>query len=121
MTSSKKIGITLGHTPYGSDLAQEALDATLAMGLFGQDITLIFWGDGVFQLLKSQNSESVHQKSLEKQINAFELYDIERVFVCAQSLEQRNISTSSLCTDAECLSPTEIQKVLSTQDTLLSF
>jgi len=121
MTTTKKIGITLRHAPYGNDLSQEALDATLAMGLFRQEITLFFLGDGIFQLLKNQSSDDVYQKSLEKQINAFELYDIERIFVCAQSLEQRNIATSSLCTNVVCLSPTEIQEVLSTQDTLLSF
>lgn len=121
MTENKKIGITLRHAPYGSDLAQEALDATLAMGLFGQQITLFFLADGVFQLLKSQSSSDIHQKSVEKQISAFELYDIERIFVCAQSLRQRNIDTHSLCIDAVCLSAAELQKALSTQDTVLSF
>lgn len=121
MTNTKKIGITLRHAPYGSDLSQEALDATLAMGLFGQEITLIFLGDGVFQLLKNQHGDDVHQKSLEKQISAFELYDIERIFVCAHSLEQRSIAPNSLCTNAVCLNPADIQKVLSSQDTLLSF
>ncbi len=119
--ATKKIGITLRHAPYGNNFAQEALDATLAMSLFGQEITLVFLGDGIFQLLKYQEASAIYQKTFSKQIAAFELYGLERIFVCAQSLAQRNISAGSLCIDVICVEPVEIKKILHEQDTLLSF
>jgi tRNA 2-thiouridine synthesizing protein C len=121
MIESKKIGIILRHAPYGNSFAQEALDATLAVGLFGQQLSLIFLGDGIFQLLKHQQASAINQKTFSKQISAFELYDIERIFVCAQSLAHRDISTDSLCIDVTCLAPADIKKIMREQDTLLSF
>jgi tRNA 2-thiouridine synthesizing protein C len=119
--ATKKIGITLRHAPYGNNFAQEALDATLAMSLFGQEITLIFLGDGVFQLLKHQEASAIYQKTFSKQIAAFELYGLERIFVCTQSLAQRAISADSLCIDVHLVEPAKIKKILHEQDTLLSF
>lgn len=121
MIEAKKIGIILRHAPYGNSLAQEALDATLAVSLFGQQLSLIFLGDGIFQLLKHQQASAINQKTFSKQIAAFELYDIGRVFVCEQSLAQRNISPNSLCIDVTCLAPVDIKKIMHAQDTLLSF
>jgi tRNA 2-thiouridine synthesizing protein C len=121
MIKSKKVGVVLRHAPYGNSFAQEALDATLAMSLFGQEMTLIFLGDGVFQLLKHQQAAGIHQKTFSKQIAVFELYDIERIFVCTQSLAHRNISPASLCIDVTGVAPAEIKVILHEQDTLLSF
>jgi tRNA 2-thiouridine synthesizing protein C len=118
---SKKVGVVLRHAPYGNSFAQEALDATLAMSLFGQEMTLIFLGDGVFQLLKHQQAADIHQKTFSKQIAAFALYDIERVFVCSQSLAQRDISATSLCIDVARIAPSAIKAILREQDALLSF
>ena len=121
MISRKKFGVLLRHAPYGNSFAQEALDATLAMSLFGQEMTLIFLGDGVFQLLKHQQTEGVRQKAFSKQIAAFEHFDIEPIFVCSQSLAQRGISTDALCIDVISIGPDAIKAILNQQDTLLSF
>jgi tRNA 2-thiouridine synthesizing protein C len=121
MIRSKKVGVVLRHAPYGNSFAQEALDATLAMSLFGQEMTLIFLSDGVFQLLKHQQAAGIHQKTFSKQIAAFELYDIKRIFVCSQSLAQRDISTAALCINVISVAPAAIRAVLNEQDTLLSF
>ena len=121
MIKSKRVGVVLRHAPYGNSFAQEALDATLAMSLFGQEMTLIFLGDGVFQLLRHQQAAGIHEKTFSKQIAAFELYDIERIFVCTQSLAHRNILQASLCIDVIGVAPTEIKVILHEQDTLLSF
>ncbi len=59
MISRKKFGVLLRHAPYGNSYAQEALDETLAMRLFGQEMTHIFLGEGVVQLLKHQQTEGV--------------------------------------------------------------
>lgn len=117
----KKIGVVIRHAPYGNHMAQEALDAILAASVYGQTLTLIFMGDGVLQLLKGQNSQVIQQKSFEKQLAALELYDIDRLFVCQDSLAKRGINASQLSVSISSLDNKDLSQLLHSQDTLLSF
>ena len=51
---TKSLGVINSTAPYGVSNGQESLDLALAAANFGQDVTLFFVDDGVFQLLKSQ-------------------------------------------------------------------
>ena len=117
----KKVGLILRQNPYDNSLAHEALDAVLAMSVHGQAITVVFMGDGVFQLLKGQNNQSIQQKSIEKKLAAFEMYDINTIFVCNFSLKQRQLTPESLSVDTRILDQQDLIQLLHNQDTLLSF
>ncbi|MGH1440839.1 MAG: sulfurtransferase complex subunit TusC [Cellvibrionaceae bacterium] len=121
MSKVKNIGIIIRHAPYGKHFAQESLDAILAASVYGQKLTLIFMGDGVLQLLKDQQPQEIQQKSLQKQLTALALYDIERVFVCEHSLEQRAIDSSRLSIPTTQLDQEHLRILLHEQDSLLSF
>ncbi len=109
------------HAPYGNNLAHEALDAALATSIYGQELTLIFMGDGVFQLLHQQESKAIHQKNLEKQLTALEFYDIEKVFACKHSLDERQLKQNNLSINVAAIETEELQQLLHEQDVLLSF
>ena len=49
--------------PYGGANGQESLDLALAAGSFGQDVSLFFIEDGVFQLLAGQAPENIEAKN----------------------------------------------------------
>ncbi|MFT6388335.1 MAG: tRNA 2-thiouridine synthesizing protein C [Cellvibrionaceae bacterium] len=117
----KKIGIIIRHAPYGNNFAQETLDAILAASVYGQILTLIFIGDGVFQLLKEQDSKAIQQKSFEKQLTAFELYDLDRLFICKRSLDERGVNVTQLSVTCTSLDENNLRNFLHEQDTLLSF
>lgn len=73
--------------------AKESLDLALIFGSYEQAPRLFFSGDGVYQLVKNQALETVQQKDFLRTFSAFEFYDIEEVFVCRTSLEQRGFNT----------------------------
>jgi tRNA 2-thiouridine synthesizing protein C len=61
---SKKILLVSRHAPYGNSTARESIDIALAAAAYDQDIGILFMDDGVFQLLKNQQSQHVDQKIL---------------------------------------------------------
>ena len=120
--SAKKIGITLRQAPYGNSLAHEALDIILAASVYEQAITLFFIGEGVFQLTAAQESHCLEQKSIEKKLAAFEMYDINHIFVCSASLKERGLKTEDLSIPtAQIVEGDTLANLLHTQTTLLSF
>jgi len=49
------------QAPYGNSLAKESLDALLASGVFEQEVSALFTGDGVWQLIKDQQMPANNQ------------------------------------------------------------
>lgn len=92
------------HTaPYTNHAAQESLDALLVIAAFGQNPSVLFQGDGVWQLLANQQSDIIGKPSLIAQLNALELYDVSDVYVDEQSLLSRGLNAEQLAIDAQIL------------------
>ncbi|MDN2664373.1 sulfurtransferase complex subunit TusC [Psychromonas sp. 14N.309.X.WAT.B.A12] len=117
----KKIGIVNRQAPHGRSDAREALDLTLALSAYNESLSVFFIGDGVYQLLKKHQADSILQKDFQPMLKMFDLYDIEQVYVCASSLALRNISVEQLVIKTELLSTDEIKQHLAEQDQLMSF
>lgn len=112
------------HAPYGTSIAREALDAVLGASAYGQNLSLLFMDDGVFQLLKHQNPKELQQKSLSANLSALPLYEVERLFVHSESLSARGLTPDQLIFSGEELTPLDNQQVaelMRQQDQLLSF
>ncbi len=77
--TSKQFLIICRRAPYGESYAREALDVAMAAAAFDQRIAMLFLGDGVTQLFKRQDSAALTQKSLEKQLSALPLYDVNEL------------------------------------------
>jgi tRNA 2-thiouridine synthesizing protein C len=91
------IAIVNQVAPYGSSKGQESLELALAMSNFGQQVSLFFIEDGVFQLLSQQTPNSIDNKAYFKTFSALEFYDIENIYVCGQSLKMRGLTVADLC------------------------
>ncbi len=120
-TNPKKLLFVLRQTPYGNSLAKEALHAVLATSVYEQDLSVLFIGDGVFQLLKKQDGQRINKKNVMNILSAFPLYDIEQLFVCETSLKERNINVNSIPENIRVLSHQAVQELLHQQDHLLNF
>lgn len=107
--------------PYGSSKGQESLELALAMSNFGQAVSLFFIDDGVWQLLKNQQAEKIHQKGYHKTFSALEFYDIEKIYVCKQSLLRRNIQVDSLSIPVQFISPKLTSKLLAKHANVMVF
>lgn len=90
-------------TPYDSHNAQESLDALLVMAAFGQNPSVLFQGDGVWQLLANQHSEIMGKPSIIAQLSALELYDVSDVYVDEQSLISRGLAVEQLAINVQIL------------------
>jgi tRNA 2-thiouridine synthesizing protein C len=107
------------RAPYGSESAQETLDAALVCAAFGQDVSLLFQDDGVWQLLTSQSGKPLQRRTLGAQLEALELYDVKKLFVDAESLQARHIDVTQLTLSAQILDSAALKKLLAEQDMVL--
>jgi len=109
------------RAPHGSIYAQESLETVLIGAAFDQDVSMLFIDDGVFQLKKDQQPESLELKNFSKTYRALEMYDVEKLFVERESLEERGLSENDLLVDVELIARDKISDLIDTQDVVLSF
>ncbi|GAA0344939.1 sulfurtransferase complex subunit TusC [Bowmanella denitrificans] len=117
----QSIAIINRHAPHGSSHGQEALDLALVAGSFGQQVGLFFIGDGVFQLLRQQQPETILRKNYSKTFAALEFYDINTIIVCQDSLKERGLGEDDLSVAVELLSPTALTTRLKQFQHIVSF
>ncbi len=119
---NKKILLISRQAPYGKSTAREAIDIALAASVYDQDIGILFMDDGIFQLLKNQQSQHIDQKNIASILPALALYGIENIYVHQETLEARTIKADELILDdLQLLNNKDIGHLLSQQDQLLSF
>jgi len=82
--------------PYGTIYALESLEVVLIAAAFDQDISLVFADDGVFQLTKNQDTDGIGMKNFSKTYSALGDYDIKKIYVEKESLEERGLSAANL-------------------------
>lgn len=82
--------------PYGTIYAWESLEVVLIGAAFDQDVSLAFVDDGVFQLTKNQNTSAVGMKNFSPTYAALGDYEVKKVFVEKESLEERGLSLDDL-------------------------
>lgn len=115
------IAILNAKAPYSSYSGKDALDIALIFGSFEQPISLFFQGDGVWQLIPSQDGSIISMKDYLKTFAAFEFYDIEDVFVCQASLKERCLTEHFHIEDVQVLKPQAFAEKLTTHQTILRF
>lgn len=90
------IAIIQTQPPFNQAKARESLDLILALAAVDYQLSIIFTGDAVYQLLSPDTSSTKPLKAFQKSFGLFALYDIENCLVCAQSLNERGLSQLSL-------------------------
>lgn len=101
------------RAPYAGYTAQDTLDALLVMAAFGQNPSVLFEGDGVWQLVGAQESAVFGRASLVAQYGALDLYEVENVYVDLNSLRQRHLTLKDLAIDAQGLEQTQLADFIS--------
>lgn len=115
-----RIGIINRSAPYSGQAGQESVDLALAAASFGQQVSIFFVDDGVFQLLPNQKPSQLERKDFTKSFGAFEFYDIDNIYVCQQSLEKRGMSNAQLTVDVKVLNGADFNQVLSQHQHLVT-
>jgi len=119
--SKKKILFILKSPPYSSTTAQEGVETILAASVFEQDITVLFMGDGVLQLLKSQQGNNIQRKNIASLLEAFPLYDIEKIYIHHDRDRNDHLINQECMLAAEEVSTERMAELLSKHDVVLTY
>lgn len=121
--------------PYGTIYALESLEVVLIAAAFDQDVSLVFADDGVYQLMKGQNTDEVGMKNFSPTYSALGDYDIKKIYIEKESLDERGLTLEDLQDlkyededddwaekdSIHLVSREELAKVIDEQDVVFSF
>lgn len=107
----KKFLMIFDMSPHQNGKASEAFDILLGASAFYDDIRSIFIDDGVWLLLKNQDSAELGQNNISTQLQALPLYEIP-MYVSIESLQQRGLREQDIISGTQCVPDGEIKKFL---------
>ncbi len=117
----KSYAIINTSASFDSLKGKESLDAALILASYEMPVSLFFIGDGVYQTLNAQSAETIQAKDYIATFKALGFYDIEDIYVCNDSLDLRNIATTSVLAAAKCCDKDLIKSKLEHCDVVLTF
>ena len=117
----KKFMFVNRKAPYGTVYALESLEVVLIAATFDQDVSLLFMDDGVFEIVKGQNTKDIGLKNFSPSYRALEGYDVEKLYVDADSLKARGLTEKDLLVPVEVLDSDALSALMQSQDVVLSF
>ncbi len=123
------------RSSFGTVYAIESLEVVLIAAAFEQDVSLAFMDDGVYQIVEGQNSDGIGMKNFSKTFHALGDYDINKLYVSKESLEERGLTESDLMPlvyededddwaekpSIKIVTNDELTAIMSEQDVCLSF
>lgn len=93
----------------------------LTTAAFEQDISVIFMEDGVYQLLKNQNSEEIGLKNISPAFPALDIYDIKKIMIEQSSLTIRGLSLDDLLFSVEAVDAVKVAQLMEDADQVFNF
>jgi len=135
MSDVKKFCFLNRKAPYGTVYAWESLEVVLISAAFDQDVSLVFADDGVYQLVKGQDTTGLGIKNFSPTYSALGDYDIKKIYIEKESLDARGLTLDDLQhltwedenedwaekDSIMVVEKAELAKILESQDVLLSF
>ncbi len=123
------------RAPYGTIYAWESLEVVLIGAAFDQDVSLAFLDDGVYQLVKGQDTSGLGMKNFSPTYQALGDYDVTKLYVEKESLEERGLTLDDLMPltyededddwaekdSIRLVSRAELADIMDEQDVLFSF
>ena len=117
----KKFMFVNRKAPYGTIYALESLEVVLITATFDQDVSLVFIDDGVYELVKGQQTKGIGVKNFSPSYRALDGYDVEKLYVDRSSLEQRGLTEEDLLVPVEVFDAQKMGQLMAQQDVILSF
>ncbi len=135
MSETKKFMYVNRKPPYGTIYAWESLEVVLIGAAFEQDVALAFVDDGVYQIVKGQDTTELGIKNFSPTYSALGDYDINKIYVEKESLEARGLTVDDLLhltwedenedwaekDSIQVVSSDELKSIMDDSDVLLNF
>ena len=96
MSETKKFLYVNRKAPYCTVYALESLEVVLIGAAFEQDVQLLFMDDGVFQIVKGQDTAESGMKNFSPTYSALGDYEVTKMYVDKKSLEERGLTVDDL-------------------------
>ena len=107
--------------PHGTIYAHESLEVVLIGAAFEQDVSLAFVGDGVYQLVKGQDTKGLEVKNFAPAFRALDDYDVNKLYVEEEALRARGLTEADLIVPVQLVSAERMAEIMENQDVVLSF
>ncbi len=117
----KKFMFVNRKAPYGTIYALEGLEVVLISAAFSQDVSMVFLDDGVYELVKGQQTKAIEMKNFSPTYRALDGYDVEKLYVEKESLDARGLTEANLIVPVQVLSAMEMGELMQQQDVIIGF
>jgi tRNA 2-thiouridine synthesizing protein C len=121
--------------PYGTIYAWESLEVVLIGAAFEQEVAMAFVDDGVYQIMKGQDTSELGVKNFSPTYSALGDYDVNKIYVEKESLDARGLTVDDLMhltyededddwaekDSIKVVTAAELAAILEEQDIVLSF
>lgn len=107
--------------PHSTPSTKEGLDALLTASAFGQNVTLLLLGDGVFQAIKNQDPSGLPTKNTAAIFQSLDMYGVESIVTLDKSLQERGLTLDDISIPCSTLTPNEVKELYSTQHKIFTF
>jgi tRNA 2-thiouridine synthesizing protein C len=135
MSDAKKFMYINRKAPYGTIYAWESLEVVLIGAAFDQEVSLAFVDDGIYQLMKGQDTSEVGIKNFSPTYAALGDYEVNKIYIEKESLEARGLTLDDLQhlvwedededyaekDSIRVVTSAELAEIFNTQDIVLSF
>lgn len=95
MSNRKKVLYIANTSPYYNSHARENLDLVMMLASFDVDVSILFRGHGILQLLETEH-EIIQARAFTPILKSLEHYDITKLYVTDEALAQFEISQKQL-------------------------
>ncbi|GMQ91749.1 MAG: hypothetical protein BMS9Abin11_1062 [Gammaproteobacteria bacterium] len=135
MSITKKLMYINRRAPYGTIYAWESLEVVLIGAAFEQDVSMAFIDDGIYQLLKGQDTNDIGMKNFSPTYSALGDFEVTQIYVEKESLEARGLALDDLMhltyedededyaekDSIKVVSSSELADIMEQQDVLYNF
>ena len=111
----RRILFVVAHAPQRGVLAFELLDALLVGAVFDQRVSVLFIGDGVYQLFDTGHPE----RNVARGYRALPTYDVSDVYVDKTALRERGLTADALVLPVRPLTRAGVRKLIAAQDVVV--
>ena len=116
----KSVLVRMSKSPLNGLISGEQLETAMVAAAFEQEVSILFIGDGVFNLLPAKETNEVTGYNIEKMLLALPTFEVNDLFICERSLEQRQIGVSHLPKNAKVITFEDQRRLIKTTDVVLS-
>lgn len=116
----KKFMYVNRRAPYGTVYALESLEMVLVAAAFDQDVSVVFMDDGIYQIKKGQETSGINMKNFSPTFRALEGYDVEKLYVAKESMEERGLSEDDLVVPVEVLDRAALAALMDEQEVIIT-